>query len=183
MAHLYPFEGKEPRVAPGAFVAPTAVLIGDVVVEEEASVWFGAVLRADFNRIVIGAGSAVQDNCVIHTAEDRPTLVGAGVTVGHMAMLEGCTVEDGALVGMGAVVLQRAKVGARAMLAAGTVVREGQEIPPGMLAAGVPARVKKELGGSSGGWVETAAREYRALRLRYMRELGAFAGEPGKGGM
>ncbi|ABG04710.1 Carbonic anhydrases/acetyltransferases isoleucine patch superfamily-like protein [Rubrobacter xylanophilus DSM 9941] len=183
MAHLYPFEGKEPRVAPGAFVAPTAVLIGDVVVEEEASVWFGAVLRADFNRIVIGRGSAVQDNCVIHTAEDRPTLVGAGATVGHMAMLEGCTVEEGALVGMGAVVLRRARVGARAMLAAGTVVREGQEIPAGVLAAGVPARVKKELGGSSGDWVEGAAREYRALRLRYMRELGALAGEPGKGGM
>ena len=163
------FEGKTPRVADDAYIAPTAVLIGDVTVESGASVWFGAVLRGDNSAIVIGRGSNVQDNCVIHCADDLPTLVGADVTVGHMALLEGCTVGDGALIGMGAIVLQRASVGANALVAAGAVVGEGSEIPPGVLAAGVPARVKKELAGNSQRWVETAAREYQAKRLKYMR--------------
>ena len=145
------------------------MLIGDVTVEAGASVWFGAVLRGDNSAIVIGAGSNIQDNCVIHCADQLPTVVGENVTVGHMALLEGCEIGDGALVGMGAIVLQRAKVGARALVAAGAVVGEGVEIPDGVLAAGVPAKVKKELAGSSQRWVETAAREYQAKRLRYMR--------------
>jgi carbonic anhydrase/acetyltransferase-like protein (isoleucine patch superfamily) len=181
MAHLFPFGDKEPRVAPDAFVAPTAVLIGDVVVEEGASVWFGAVLRGDFNRIVVGAGSSVQDNSVIHTNEELPTLIGAGVTVGHLSMLEGCIIEDGALIGMGSIVLNRARVGSRAMLAAGSVVREGGEIPPEVLAAGVPAQAKKSLGGSSSEWVEVAAREYQSLRLKYMGRPEYSVSEPGKG--
>jgi carbonic anhydrase/acetyltransferase-like protein (isoleucine patch superfamily) len=159
--------GATPRVADDAFLAPTAVLIGDVTVEAGASVWFGAVLRADFDAIVVGPGSCIQDNAVLHTAEGLPTRVGADVAVGHLAMLEGCTVEDGALVGMGAIVLQRARVGAGAMVAAGAVVGEGREVPAGMLAAGVPAAVKKELDGSSREWVQIAAREYQALQRRY----------------
>src|SRR5918997_4417868 len=118
MGYLLPFEDKRPLVADDAFIAPTAVLIGDVVVEEGASVWFGAVLRGDFDRIVVGAGSNVQDNCVVHTNEDLPTIIGAGVTVGHLCMLHGCVVEDGALIGMGSIVLDRALIGRRAMLAA-----------------------------------------------------------------
>ena len=168
MALLIAFDGKQPQVHPSAYLAPTAVLIGDVVVEAEASIWFGAVLRADFNRIVVGEGSCIQDNSVLHTAEELPTVIGRGVTIGHMSLLEGCVVEDGAVVGMGSVVLQRARIGARAMLAAGSVVKEGQEIPPETLAAGVPAEVKKPLSGSALEWVEMAAREYRSLRLRYM---------------
>ncbi len=168
MANFLSFDGKEPQVAPDAFIAPTAVLIGDVVVEEGASVWFGAVLRGDFDRIVVGAGSNVQDNCVLHTNEDLPTLIGSNVTVGHLSMLHGCVVEDGALIGMGSIVLDRARIGRRAMLAAGSVVNEGDEIPPEVLAAGAPAQVKKTLDGSSLKWVEGAAREYQALRLRYI---------------
>ncbi|MDQ4042213.1 MAG: gamma carbonic anhydrase family protein [Actinomycetota bacterium] len=168
MANFFSFDSKEPRVAPDAFVAPTAVLIGEVVVEEGASVWFGAVLRGDYDKIVVGAGSNVQDNCVVHTNEDLPTIIGAGVTVGHLCMLHGCVVEDGALIGMGSIVLDRALIGRRAMLAAGSVVNEGGEIPPEVLAAGAPAQVKKTLDGSSSKWVETAAREYQKLRLRYM---------------
>lgn len=168
---LYAFGGKQPRVADDAFVAPNATLIGDVVLEAESSVWFGAVLRGDFDRIVVGEGSCVQDNAVLHTAEGRPTIVGANVTVGHSAMLEGCVIEDGALVSMGAIVLQGALVGAGALVAAGSVVREGQEIPPRALAAGVPAVIKKEIDGSSRLWVETAAAEYRDLRRRYLEEL------------
>ncbi len=181
MAHLLPFEDKEPQVADDAFVAPTAVLIGDVVVEGGASVWFGAVLRGDFNRIVVGAGTSVQDNSVIHTNEDLPTIIGSNVTVGHLSLLEGCEIEDGALIGMGSIVLNRARVGRRAMLAAGSVVREGGEIPPEVLAAGVPAQVKKSLGGSSSDWVEMAAREYQSLRLKYMGRPEYSVSEIGKG--
>ena len=169
MAHFLSFDGKEPNVAPDALIAPTAVLIGDVVVEEGASVWFGAVLRADFDRIVVGAGSSVQDNCVLHTNEDLPTVIGKNVTVGHLSLLEGCVIEDGAIVGMGSIVLNRARVGRRALLAAGSVVTEDGEIPPEVLAAGAPAEAKKSLDGSSAKWIEGAAREYQALRLRYMK--------------
>jgi carbonic anhydrase/acetyltransferase-like protein (isoleucine patch superfamily) len=165
------FEGNEPRIADDAFVAPNATLIGQVVLEPESSVWFGAVLRGDFDLIVVGAGSCVQDNAVVHTAHGLPTIIGANVTVGHAAMLEGCVVEEGALISMGAIVLQGARVGAGAMVAAGSVVREGQEIPAGALAAGVPAVVKKDVDGSSRRWVETAAAEYRELRRRYLEEL------------
>jgi carbonic anhydrase/acetyltransferase-like protein (isoleucine patch superfamily) len=181
VAHLLTFEDKKPWVADDAFVAPTAVLIGDVVVEEGASVWFGAVLRGDFNRIVVGAGSSVQDNSVIHTNEDLPTVIGSNVTVGHLSLLEGCKIEDGAVIGMGSIVLNRARVGRRAMLAAGSVVRENQEIPPEVLAAGVPAKVKKDLSGSSSEWVEMAAREYQALRLKYMRRPEYSVNNTGKG--
>jgi carbonic anhydrase/acetyltransferase-like protein (isoleucine patch superfamily) len=169
MATVITFEGKTPVVADDAFVAPTAVLIGDVTVEPGASIWFGAVLRGDNDAIVIGAGSNVQDNCVIHCAQGLPTIVGANVTVGHMAMLEGCSISDGALIGMGAIVLQRASVGARSLVAAGAVVGEGVAIPDGVLAAGVPAQVKKPLAGASQRWVETAAFEYQSKRLKYMR--------------
>jgi carbonic anhydrase/acetyltransferase-like protein (isoleucine patch superfamily) len=113
----------------------------------------------------------VQDNAVVHAARGLPTIVGAGVTIGHAAMLEGCVIEDAALISMGAIVLQRAHVGAGALVAAGSVVREGQEIPPGVLAAGAPAVVKKEVDGSSRRWVESAAAEYRRLRGRYLEEL------------
>jgi carbonic anhydrase/acetyltransferase-like protein (isoleucine patch superfamily) len=175
---LYSFEGKGPHVAEDAFVAPNATLIGRVVLEHESSVWFGAVLRGDFDRIVVGPGSCVQDNAVVHTADGLPTIIGANVTVGHAALLEGCVVEEGALVSMGAIVLQGARVGAGAIVAAGGVVREGQEIPAGVLAAGVPAVVKKEVDGSSRRWVETAAAEYRELRRRYLDEL-TVRGETG----
>lgn len=181
MGHLLPFEDKRPLVADDAFVAPTAVLVGDVVVQEGASVWFGAVLRGDFNRIVVGAGSSVQDNSVIHTNEDLPTTIGRNVTVGHLSLLEGCEIEDGALIGMGSIVLNRARVGRRAMLAAGSVVREDQEIPPEVLAAGVPAQTKKDLDGSSSEWVEMAAREYQSLRLKYMGRSEYSVSETGNG--
>jgi carbonic anhydrase/acetyltransferase-like protein (isoleucine patch superfamily) len=168
---IHAFEGKEPDIAADVFVAPTATLVGDVALESGTSVWFGAVLRADFDRIVVGEGSCIQDNAVVHTAAGLPTIVGANVTVGHAALLEGCVVEDGAVVAMGAIVLQRARVGAGALVAAGSVVREGQEIPPGVVAAGAPAVVKKEVDGSSRRWIETAAAEYRQLRRRYLDEL------------
>jgi carbonic anhydrase/acetyltransferase-like protein (isoleucine patch superfamily) len=167
VATLVELDGRAPRVSAEAWLAPTATLIGDVEIAAGASVWFGAVLRADFDAIRIGPGSSIQDNAVLHCAEDLPTVVGADVVVGHMAMLEGCVVEDGALVGMGAIVLQGARVGGGAMVAAGAVVTEGGEVPAGMLAAGAPAQVKKALDGASAGWVRGAAHEYQTLRDRY----------------
>jgi carbonic anhydrase/acetyltransferase-like protein (isoleucine patch superfamily) len=172
MATVIELDGLAPRIAADAYIAPTAVLIGDVVVEAAASIWFGAVLRGDNSQIRVGAGSCVQDNCVIHCAKDLPTIIGSNVTVGHMAMLEGCEIGDGALIGMGAIVLQRARVGVRSLIAAGAVVGEGVEIPAGVLAAGIPAVVKKELAGASQRWVERAAIEYQSQRLRYMQQAG-----------
>lgn len=163
--------GKRPRVHPDAYIAPTAVLIGDVEVEAGASVWFGAVLRADESKIVIKQGANVQDNAVIHCAVDLPTVIEANSTVGHSAQLEGCVVEQGALVGMGATMLQRSRLGAGSMLAAGGVLREGMEVPPGHLAAGVPAVIKKELDGSSKNWVGTSAQHYRDRVPRYRSGL------------
>ena len=163
--------GKRPKVHPDAYIAPTAVLIGDVEVEAGASVWFGAVLRADEAHIKIGQGANIQDNVVIHCAEDLPTIVERDATIGHSAQLEGCVVEQGALVGMGATMLQRSRLGAGSMLAAGAVLPEGKEVPPGHLAAGVPATVKKPLAGSSGNWVQTAAQHYQHRAVTYKAKL------------
>jgi len=163
--------GKRPQVHPDAYIAPTAVLIGDVVVEAGASVWFGAVLRGDEAQIRIGEGANVQDNAVLHCAEHLPTILEANASVGHSAQLEGCVVEQGALVGMGATMLQRSRLGAGSMLAAGAVLQEGMEVPPGHMAAGVPATVKKALDGSSNNWVGTTAKHYQDRAVAYRAGL------------
>ena len=167
----FELDGKRPRVHPDAYIAPTAVLIGDVEVEAGASVWFGAVLRGDESKISVARGANVQDNVVIHCAEDLPTVIEEDVTIGHSAQLEGCVVERGALVGMGATMLQRSRLGAGSMLAAGAVLAEGEQIPAGHLAAGVPARVKKPLAGSSNSWVATSAQHYQKRAVRYRAGL------------
>ena len=163
--------GRRPKVHPDAYIAPTAVLIGDVEIEAGASIWFGAVLRGDEATIKVGEGANVQDNAVIHCAENLPTVIERNASVGHSAQLEGCTVEQGALVGMGATMLQRSRLGAGSMLAAGAVLQEGAHIPPGQMAAGVPAVVKKPLDGSSKKWVGTAAQHYRDRAARYRAGL------------
>jgi carbonic anhydrase/acetyltransferase-like protein (isoleucine patch superfamily) len=163
--------GKRPKVHPDAYIAPTAVLIGDVVIEAGASVWFGAVLRGDEARITVGQGANVQDNAVLHCAEHLPTVLEQDASVGHSAQLEGCVVERGAVVGMGATMLQRSRLGAGSMLAAGAVLQEGMEIPPGHMAAGVPAIVKKALDGSSSRWVGTTAKHYQDRAVAYRAKL------------
>jgi carbonic anhydrase/acetyltransferase-like protein (isoleucine patch superfamily) len=168
MATILELDGVSPTIGEDVWLAPTAVLVGNVHVGDRASIWFGAVLRGDSSAIHIGAGTSVQDNAVIHCAENLPTVVGEDVIVGHAAMLEGCLIEDGAVVGMGAIVLQRARLGAGAMLAAGAVLAERREIGAGMLAAGVPAEEKKELSGSALAWSQTAAGEYQKYRERYL---------------
>ncbi|HEY0038256.1 MAG TPA: gamma carbonic anhydrase family protein [Longimicrobium sp.] len=172
MAMILPFAGIHPRIHPSAFVAPGATIVGNVTVGEEASIWFGAVIRGDDpeHEIRVGARTSIQDNCVLHVSKQGPTLIGAGVTVGHGAVLESCTVGDGALIGMNAVVLQRAVVGAEALVAAGAVVGGGAEIPPRCMAAGSPAAVKKELAGESLRWVTTSAEHYVELSRDYLAQ-------------
>jgi carbonic anhydrase/acetyltransferase-like protein (isoleucine patch superfamily) len=163
--------GKRPKVHPDAYIAPTAVLIGEVEVGAGASVWFGAVLRGDEAAIKVGDGANIQDNAVIHCAHDLPTLIGRNASVGHAAQLEGCIVEEDAVVGMGATMLQRSRLGAGSMLAAGAVLQEGMAIPPGHMAAGVPATVKKPLDGSSSNWVGITAQHYRDRAVAYRENL------------
>jgi carbonic anhydrase/acetyltransferase-like protein (isoleucine patch superfamily) len=173
---LIELDGVRPTIGKDVWLAPTAVLVGNVHVGDRANIWFGAVVRGDGAPIEIGAGTSVQDNAVIHCAHDLPTVVGEDVIVGHAAMLEGCVIEDGAVVGMGAIVLQRARLGAGSMLAAGAVLSERREIGPGMLAAGVPAVEKKPLSGSAQGWRETAAAEYQQYRHRYLTTSAVIEG-------
>ena len=161
------WQGKEPVVAEDAFIAPTAVLVGDVTVEAGASVWFGAVLRGDFGAVLVRRGANVQDNAVVHVDADHATVVGESATIGHGVVLEACTVERGAVVGMNAVVMNGAVVGEEAMVAAGAIVPEGMHIPARHLAAGVPATVKKELSGRSLEWVGMAAGDYEELAKTY----------------
>lgn len=161
------FGGWVPEVADDAWVAPGAVLVGAVRVAAEASVWFATVVRADTERIEIGPGSNVQDGCVLHADPGRPLTIGAGVSVGHRAVVHGCTIGDDVLVGMGAVVLNGAVVGAGSLLAAGTVVLEGAEIPPGSLVTGVPGKVRRLLTDEEREGVRRNAATYRDLARRY----------------
>ncbi|MEU2164806.1 gamma carbonic anhydrase family protein [Streptomyces chengbuensis] len=137
--------GKEPQISPEAFTAPTSVVIGEVTMAAGASVWYHTVLRADCGPIVLGADSNVQDNCTVHVDPGFPVTVGERVSVGHNAVLHGCTVEDDVLVGMGATVLNGAHIGAGSLVAAQALVPQGMRVPPGSLVAGVPAKVKREL--------------------------------------
>ena len=139
------YRNKHPVIAPDAFIAPNATIIGEVTIEAGASIWFGAVLRGDQNHIIVGARVSVQDNAVIHCNERHQTVIEAEVTVGHGVVMEGCHIERGALIGMNATILDGATVGARALVAAGSVVLENQVIPPEVLAAGTPARIKGQL--------------------------------------
>jgi carbonic anhydrase/acetyltransferase-like protein (isoleucine patch superfamily) len=162
------YRGKIPKVAASAFVAPTAVLIGDVEVGEKASVWFGAVIRADNGPIRIGAGSNVQDNAVLHVSEGGATIIGENVTIGHCACMEDCSIEDGALIGSNAVILNGARIGTRSLVAAGSVIAAGAQIPSETVAAGAPAVVKKKLEGAAITWVDHAGPEYVRLSRSYL---------------
>lgn len=176
MACILTFEGKTPKIGKGVFIAPTASIIGDVTLADGVSVWFGAVLRGDEAAIRIGENTSVQDNAVIHVYEGHDTQIDDNVTIGHGAILEACHVKSGALIGMNAVVLDRAVVGCRALVAAGSVVLEDQQIPDEMLAAGAPAKLKKRLEGSSQKWLAVGAPAYVRLTKQY-RSQGIGLGE------
>ena len=163
---LYAFEGKKPVVHGSAFVAPTAVLIGDVTVEAEASVWYGAVLRADFAPIVVRAGANVQDNAVIHG--NQLTEIGPGATVAHNCVIHSAILGERSLVANGTIVLDGARIGARSLVAAGSVVAPNAVIPDGVLAAGSPAEVKRPIDGTTAEfWVKVNPGAYRDLARRH----------------
>jgi carbonic anhydrase/acetyltransferase-like protein (isoleucine patch superfamily) len=164
---LFAFEGRAPRVSPEAWIAPTATLVGDVTVEAGASVWYGAVLRADFGPIIVRRGANVQDGSVLHGGEDPVTEVGEGATIGHLCVVHGCVIGAEALVGNGATVLDAAVVGSRSLIAAGATVPPGLVVPDGMIAVGVPARVAGEVKGRAKEWVDTNPEVYRALARRH----------------
>jgi carbonic anhydrase/acetyltransferase-like protein (isoleucine patch superfamily) len=164
---LFAFEGRAPQVSPQAWIAPTATLVGDVRVEAEASVWYGAVLRGDFGPVIVRRGANVQDGSVLHGGADPVTEVGEGATVGHLCVVHSAVIHAEALVGNGATVLDGAVVGRRALVAAGCTVPPGMTIPDGMLAVGVPARIAGEVSGQARQWVDGNPETYRELARRH----------------
>lgn len=164
---LFEFEGRQPQISPTAWIAPTATLVGDVRVEAEASIWYGAVLRADFGPIIVRRGANIQDGSVLHGGSDPVTEVGEGATIGHLCVVHGAVIGAEALVGNGATVLDGVIVGRRALVAGGATVPPGTVIPDGMLAAGVPARVVREVSAGAKQWVETNPAVYRDLARRH----------------
>jgi carbonic anhydrase/acetyltransferase-like protein (isoleucine patch superfamily) len=166
---IRPFAGKSPRFGQRVFVASTAVVVGDVELGDDVSIWYGAVLRGDLKEIRIGPRTNIQDNAVIHVDEpDFPTLVAEDVTVGHSAILHGCRVERGALVGMHATVLNGAVIGEEAVVAAGALVPPGMVVPPRTLVAGVPATVRREGLAEELDHTRRGVRGYLELKGRYL---------------
>ena len=168
---LYSYQGRSPTVHPTAFIAPTAVLIGDVTVAEGASIWFGCVLRGDMDRIEIGPRSNVQDNSVIHTDASEPTVVAEDVTIGHMALVHSAIIERNVLVGQAAVLVGRNTIGAETIVGAGAVVPEGMNVPGRSLVLGIPARVVREVGPEDARWTVRASAHYTELGEWYRDNL------------
>lgn len=165
---LFSLNGKAPKVHPSAFIAPTATLVGDVTVEENASVWYNAVVRADYSPVVIKAGANIQDGAVLHGPPGHTTEIGRGATVAHLCVVHGAVLGDECLVANGATILDGAKIGARTMIAAHSLVPSNAEIPAGVLAAGSPAEVKRPLEGTTAEiWVKANPTAYQALAQQH----------------
>ena len=161
------YRGHHPVIHPSVFVAPGADVIGRVRLAQDASIWFGCVLRGDVNRIEIGQATNIQDGSILHVDDDHPCLISDHVHVGHHVNLHGCVVERGAMVGIGAIVLSGARVGAGAIIGAGSVVLEGTKIPPRMLAVGAPARVVRPVTNRDLGYIKTWVAKYVRLAKHY----------------
>jgi carbonic anhydrase/acetyltransferase-like protein (isoleucine patch superfamily) len=173
---LFAFEGHAPTVDPSAWIAPTATLIGDVRVEAEASIWYGAVLRADFGPIVVRAGANVQDNSVLHGGADPVTEIGAGATIGHLCVVHGCVIGTEALIGNGATVQDGARIGARCLVGAHALVPPNLVVPDEQLVLGAPATVRGPLTESAGWWVKFNPTGYRELAARHRAGIEPVAG-------
>jgi carbonic anhydrase/acetyltransferase-like protein (isoleucine patch superfamily) len=177
VALILPFAGKAPRIAGDVFVAPNATIIGDVEIEEGASVWFGAVIRGDIGRIRIGPRTNVQDLACLHLTEGlSETVLGADVTVGHGAILHGCVVGDRCLIGMGSVILDNARIGEGSLIAAGSVVTPRTSIPPRSLVRGAPARVVREVSPTEATLGADGAAHYVLNAQRFRSICGGFEG-------
>ena len=164
---LFSFEGRTPSVHPTAFVAPTATLVGDVRVEADASIWYGAVLRADLGPIVVREGANVQDGCVLHGGDDPVTEIGPGATIGHLCVVHGCVIGAEALVGNGATIQDGARIGAGCLIGARATVPPNTVVPDGQLVLGGVAAVKGPLTDSARWWVENNPETYRELARRH----------------
>jgi carbonic anhydrase/acetyltransferase-like protein (isoleucine patch superfamily) len=168
---VLPFDGKKPRFGQGVFIAENATVIGDVEIGNDCSIWFGTVLRGDVNHIRIGSRTNIQDNTVLHvTNRTDPTIIAEEVTIGHGAIVHGCTVRRGALIGMGSRVLDGAVVGECALVGAGALVPEGMRVPPRTLVVGVPARVKRELTEDELTKLEQSWRHYVEYKDKYLNK-------------
>lgn len=175
---IRPFRGFKPKLGEDAWVAESAAVIGDVVLGARASIWYGAVVRGDVEKIRIGADTNIQDNSVIHVdSSGFATILGRGVTVGHRAVLHGCHIGDGALIGIGAIVMNGAEIGAGALIGAGSVVTQDMKIPPGVLALGMPCKVKRPLTAEEKEHLRESAEHYVALAQEH-RAGGARKAEP-----
>jgi carbonic anhydrase/acetyltransferase-like protein (isoleucine patch superfamily) len=168
---IYTLDGIAPDIAPSAWIAPEAVLIGKVVVEAEANIWFGAMIRGDNEEIRVGRGSNVQENSVLHTDIGYPLVIGANCTIGHKAMLHGCTIGDGTLIGMGATILNGAKIGKGCLIGACALITEGKEIPDGSLVMGAPGKVVRVLDAEARDRLLLSAAGYRANARRFAQGL------------
>ena len=168
---IWELDGIAPHIAPDAWVAPDARLMGKIVLEAGASVWFGAVLRGDNEEIRLGRGSNIQDLCVCHTDPGYPLSIGENCTIGHRAILHGCTIEDGALIGMGATIMNGARIGAGSLIGAGALVAEGKEIPPGSLVMGAPGKILRQLDDIARAQLLKSAEGYRRNAARFRKGL------------
>ncbi|SFR48758.1 gamma carbonic anhydrase family protein [Litoreibacter janthinus] len=170
---LYALDDKSPQLPEGEdfWIAPDANLIGDIVIEEAASVWFGSTLRGDNECITVGRGSNIQENCVLHTDMGFPLVIGANCTIGHKAMLHGCTIGEGSLIGMGATVLNGAQIGKGCLIGAGALVTEGKVIPDGSLVMGAPGKVVRVLDKTAQQGLINSALGYQANMRRFRAGL------------
>jgi carbonic anhydrase/acetyltransferase-like protein (isoleucine patch superfamily) len=168
---IYELNNIKPSIADSAWVADTAVVIGNVTMHENASLWFGAVARGDTSHITIGKNSNVQDNAVLHADVGVPLVIGDNVTVGHQVMLHGCTVGDGSLIGIGAIVLNHAKIGKNCLVGAGALVTEGKEFPDGSMIIGSPAKAVKQLSEAQIAGLKESAAHYVDNAAQYRKSL------------
>ncbi|HEY0200531.1 MAG TPA: gamma carbonic anhydrase family protein [Burkholderiaceae bacterium] len=168
---VYELDGQAPRLAASAWVADSAQVMGQVTLGEDASVWFGAVLRGDTDSITVGAGSNIQDASVLHADHGQPLTIGERVTVGHMVMLHGCTIGDESLIGIGAIVLNGARIGRNCLVGAGSLVTEGKEFPDGSMILGSPAKVVRQLTPEQIEGLRQSARHYAQNAQRFKRGL------------
>ena len=168
---LYALGPHRPQIDPAAWVAPDANVIGQIVLQAGASVWFGCTLRGDNEPIVVGQGSNVQENVICHTDMGFPLTIGAGCTIGHKAMLHGCTIGENSLIGMGATVLNGAVIGKNCLIGAGALITEGKEIPDGSLVMGAPGRIVRQLDDAAIAGLRASARHYQENAARFRDEL------------
>jgi carbonic anhydrase/acetyltransferase-like protein (isoleucine patch superfamily) len=171
MMAIYSIENRLPKLAPTAWVAPSATVIGGVELADGVSIWFGAVLRGDNDPITIGTGSNVQENAVLHTEIGQPLIIGQYVTVGHQAMLHGCTIGDGSLIGMQAIVLNGARIGRECLIGAGALIPEGKVIPDRSVVMGAPGKVVRELSDEDVARIRAGVESYITKSAQFSAQL------------